>query len=232
MTSPMTMGRHEFLAKLHELLRPRIYFEIGVQHGWSLNLAAYSQIAIGIDPNPLVSAVQNQSLYHTTSDEYFANKRTKVEMNMAFIDGMHLAEYALRDFINVAQHASPDAVIVFDDVLPRNHGEAARVQCPGDWTGDVWKVHTVLKGIQGLDLYLVDTAPTGTMIVFSSVGLLEEVGREMQGRYMQLEADMLSLGEKVPTEVLYRTRAIDPMNALAIVSKFQESAQEAVMGTG
>jgi hypothetical protein len=27
--------RHEFLQQLHELIQPKVYLEIGVQHGWS-----------------------------------------------------------------------------------------------------------------------------------------------------------------------------------------------------
>lgn len=60
---------------------------------------------------------------------------------MAFLDGMHLTEYALRDFINVERHCSPGSALVFDDVLPRNHLEADRVRRTVWFAGDVVKVH-------------------------------------------------------------------------------------------
>ena len=44
----------------------------------------------------------------------------RAAVRLAFIDGMHLFEFALRDFINTERHCSPKAVIVFDDILPRN----------------------------------------------------------------------------------------------------------------
>ena len=56
----------------------------------------------------------------------FAHHRGGTTLDLAFIDGMHLFEYALRDFINVERFADWSSVIVFDDMLPRNVDEAAR----------------------------------------------------------------------------------------------------------
>jgi hypothetical protein len=172
--------RHEFLAQLHELLRPKVYLEIGVHTGQSLRLAQYSETAIGIDPNPMVGQPPaNSVIWPMTSDEFFEREHQWLQDNrgtgisyiplrisLAFIDGMHLFENALTDFYNVEQHMARGGIVVLDDVLPYNQAIAERVQPPGDWTGDVWKVWYALQA-QRPDLYcyLVNTEPTGTMVI-------------------------------------------------------------------
>jgi len=172
------MTRHEFLAALHEIMRPPTYLEVGVQYGTSLELAQYSETAIGIDPNPLVQEHGNQKIYRMTSDEFFASAHPAPadgpgwQIDMAFIDGMHLFEYALRDFCNIERYCHPGSVVVFDDVFPRNEWEARRLApgdpVLGDWTGDVWKTLPALTEYHpgNLTLIPVDTEPTGTLVVY------------------------------------------------------------------
>lgn len=162
--------RHEFLAQLHELLRPKVYLEIGVHTGQSLRLAQFSETAFGVDPNPLVGQPPaNSVIFPLTSDELFASPWfAPAPINLAFIDGMHLFENALTDFYNVEKYMAPGGIIVLDDVLPYSQAIAERVQPPGDWTGDVWKVWFVLANQRpDLDAYLVDTQPTGTMVILN-----------------------------------------------------------------
>jgi len=164
--------RHEFLAQLHELLQPKTYLEIGVQHGWSLQLSRADR-SYGIDPNPQSGAYDaarrnGATIFKQTSDDFFAGHETidMVPIDFAFIDGMHLVEYALRDFANIERYAHERSVIVFDDVLPTTVEMAAREQCPGDWTGDVWRVYDILRERRpDLVLILVDTQPTGLLVV-------------------------------------------------------------------
>ena len=70
-------------------------------------------------------------LFRTTSDEYFARPDPLAPLgglpfDLAFIDGLHLFEFALRDFINAERGSRPGAVILFDDILPRKVVEASR----------------------------------------------------------------------------------------------------------
>ena len=60
---------------------------------------------------------------------------------MAFIDGMHLSEFALRDFIGVERLSRWTGVAIFDDMLPGVE-EAGRDRRTRAWTGDVYKVWT------------------------------------------------------------------------------------------
>ena len=209
------MTRHEFLQRLHELLKPRIYLEVGVQHGWSLNLAKEATTAFGIDPHPLIQATDNQVIFQETSDSFFDRAGHVIPpIDLAFIDGMHLFEYALRDFINVDKHTHFKSVVVFDDVLPRNQQEAARVQCPGDWTGDVWKVFYALRRTRpDLDLTLVNTQPTGVLVV---TGLHRSPNNGISALEYQKVVTAFSAPymDKVPDEVLNRDLAVEPDVAL------------------
>jgi hypothetical protein len=168
--------RHEFLAELHKILNPRVYLEIGVQSGASLTLATGTRIAHGVDPHPMLSMgiPPWAQIFEETSDEYFAaldrtaelTNKPSLAIDLGFIDGMHLWEYALRDFMNMERYANSHGTIVLDDVLPYNREIAARKQPPGDWTGDVWKVWEILSDWRpDLDLRLVNSQPTGLLVV-------------------------------------------------------------------
>jgi hypothetical protein len=87
-------------------------------------------------------------------------------IDFAFIDGMHLVEYALRDFINCEERSHPGGLIALDDVLPYADEIAHREPLPGDWTGDVWKLWPILAEWRpDLKITMVDVEPTGLMVV-------------------------------------------------------------------
>ena len=149
------MRRHELLQGLHELVQPRTYLEIGVQTGRSLR---YSRTcSIGVDPAfHLVNEVLcDLHLVRATSDEFFARQHPLAHFpfpaaDLAFIDGMHLAEYALRDLINVERLHPADQ----RDRARRHAAPARRRGGPGTgrgayergaWAGDVYKVVATLR---------------------------------------------------------------------------------------
>ena len=204
------MNRHDFLAELHRTLKPRVYLEIGVQYGTSLDLAKDADVAVGIDPRPLTSPKGNQVIFGMTSDYYFrAVDWTSDPINLAFIDGMHLYEYALRDFMNIEERAAPDGVIVFDDVLPYNQFIAAREQPPGDWAGDVWKVYYLLKWHRpDLELHLVDTSPTGTLVVRNL---------DPGNTTLRNTPTTWDVGDIVPGEILLREQAVSAQVVMGLL---------------
>lgn len=210
--------RHEFLARLHHLLTPRGYLEVGVQFGHSLRLASCP--AIGIDPDPHVAQdIDNAIIFPVTSDAFFAVARHDATamppgfpaLDLAFIDGSHLYEDALRDFINIELHSNPKTVVVFDDVLPYNQEIAARTMPPGgDWTGDVWKVYPILLNWRDdLSMMFVDTFPTGSLVVW---------GLDPANEILSVDYDQIVLPEMVdwmvPDEILFRTEAVTPDEAI------------------
>jgi hypothetical protein len=217
------MTRHEFLAALHELLRPKVYLEVGVQHGTSLALAVHSDRAIGVDPEPsllLQHERHGQEVYAVTSDTFFSEHFEVIpkQIDLAFIDGSHLFEDALRDFMNIEQYCGPRSVVVFDDMLPYNSAIAARVQPPGDWTGDVWKVWSILEDYRGdLEIFAVDTFPTGTLVVFGFPGD-QDKRNNLIAKYDSIVAEDC-LYEDVPGYVLRRDNALQPEAALALIKE-------------
>src|SRR5919107_2890242 len=109
----------DFLAGLHERLAPPTYLESRVRHGDSLALARGP--AVGIDPEFELQAElrDDTKLFAETSDEYFDRDDPLAPFGgepiaFAFIDGMHLAEFVVRDFANVERNAHWSTVVVFD----------------------------------------------------------------------------------------------------------------------
>jgi Methyltransferase domain len=208
-----TMTRHDLLRSLHEVLSPRTYLEIGVNEGSSLTLSRAK--SIGVDPEFVVRHPLHcdLDLVRAKSDEFFARPEAMahfdgVPVDLAFIDGMHLSEFALRDFINVERHLAPGGVAVVDDILPRNALEAARVRLTGAWAGDVYKaVEIIARHRPDLVVVLINTWPTGTAIVVgadpSSAVLKEAYPSEVD--YLEAEDP-----QSPPQEYMSRAAAVDP----------------------
>jgi hypothetical protein len=212
------MRRHDLLAELHRLLGPRSYLEIGVNVGGSMKISRTR--SIGVDPfYSLTREIRcDLHLVRTSSDEFFAREHPLAHfdepvVDLAFIDGMHLSEFALRDFTNVEKHLAPTGVAVFDDVLPRNGLEAARVRRTGAWAGDVYKaVEVVARRRPDLVVVLINTWPTGTAVVVgadpgSSV-LADAYDEELA--YLERKDP-----QTPPAEYLSRAVAVDPQVLLA-----------------
>jgi len=208
----------EFLKGLHEAVRPRAYLEIGLRHGDSLALADCP--SLGVDPafNLRVELGDNVELLRETSDEYFARPRPLKPLggqrpDMAFIDGMHLAEFALRDFIGVERLSPWTGVIVFDDILPRTVEEAARDRRTRAWTGDVYKLLSVLaRHRPDLICLRVGTQPTGLLLVLG----LDPANRALSVRQdLLLEQLVVPDPQDVPAEVVGRRGVLEPERVLA-----------------
>lgn len=162
----------QYLEQLHEIVQPSIYFEIGIRRGASLRLGR--KTVIGVDPSYKIEhEISNDAhLFSQKSDDFFKGNAlrdllgNKGAIDLAFIDGWHNFEFALRDFMNTERHAHKNTVIAFDDVRPRTELEAARSPNGGAWTGDIWKVAVCLQKYRpDLRLTLVRTIPTGLLIV-------------------------------------------------------------------
>ncbi len=165
----------DVLRRVHELVRPRSYLEIGVETGATLAFAHAAERAIGVDPD--ASKLRRELLpacaqvFHETSDAFFARQSRAQALgphllDLAFIDGMHLFEYALRDFIHVEAWSQPNGVVILHDCLPIVPLTASRERRTNFWVGDVWKVVNILREHRpDLRVKIVATAPSGLCIV-------------------------------------------------------------------
>jgi hypothetical protein len=205
--------RHSLLSGLHKRLKPRTYIEIGVNQGASLTLSRTR--SIGVDPAYRITKPLHCDLvtYLETSDAFFARPDAfehfnGVPVDLAFIDGMHLAEYALRDFMNMEKHVAPGGVVVLDDVLPRNDLEAYRVRRTQAWAGDVFKVHAVLQQYRpDLTLLPLNTQPTGSYMILGT----DPSSTVLDEAYESLVPYLTSKDpQKVDIEWLERRDSVDP----------------------
>ena len=212
------MNRHQFLSHMHRLTAPRSYLEIGINHGRSLALSRTR--SIGVDPEFTVDVDLecDVQLVKATSDDFFAREDPIARfpegvVDLAFIDGLHLFEFSLRDFMNVEKLAHPGSVVVFDDVLPRTNVEAARQRLTKFWAGDVYKVLLALERYRpDLVVVPIDTSPTGLLLV---VGL-DPTNTVLQDKYDDVVAAFEHDDpQEVPPEILNRTGAADPDKVVA-----------------
>ena len=135
--------------------KPQWYLEIGSRSGGSLRHRKCNFIAIDPEFAPgadVLSRVSRMHFFQMTSDAFFEAdfiRRNDLKVDFAFIDGMHLFEYALRDFMNCEANAMPSGVIALHDVCPFNHAMTTRdlgyLAASAAWTGDVWKVMVILQ---------------------------------------------------------------------------------------
>lgn len=213
------MNRRQLLRALHGSVAPRTYLETGVNRGRSLALSRVP--SIGIDPEfSVVAELQaDVHLARTSSDEFFARRRPLAHLpipivDLAFVDGMHLAEYALRDVLAIERFTLPTSVIVIDDMLPRTVEMANRKRTTLAWTGDVYKAADALRRLRPDLLVLeVDTSPSGTCVVLfpdaRRGGVLPGYDEWVANEAVRPDP------QPVPEAVLRRTRALDPEVLLA-----------------
>lgn len=185
----------EALDRLHKLLAPQTYLEIGTLSGTTLRLAHCPSIAI----DPSFSRLDKEVLtgkpsclfFQMKSDEFFARYSPSIllgrPVDMAFLDGMHYAEFLLRDFINLERHVRRNSLVVLHDCIPGSVEMTTRhIEQGVAWTGDVWKVVPVLKKYRpDLRIHAVDAPPTGLIICTN----LNPDSRILEDRYFSILED-------------------------------------------
>lgn len=171
-----------FINTLHLSLKPKTYFEIGTLNGDTLRLANAASVAV--DPyfridGDVVGRKPSCMLFQQSSDDFFASHNTSqlfgAPIDLAFLDGMHLFEFLLRDFMNTEKHCRKNSIILLHDCLPP--GFFMTVRDPSDpllaksrfaqwWTGDVWKVIPVLRSYRpDLSITMFGCPPTGLVSI-------------------------------------------------------------------
>lgn len=198
MTSNSAGHYFRFLDRVHQTLLPRSYLEIGVFKGKSLALALPCTRAVGVDPAAelFFPIGPTGRLCEMTSDEFFANPELAItaygaSLDLAFIDGLHLFEQALRDFINVERICHSGGVVLLHDVYPKDPLAASRNWKSKYWAGDVFKVMLILKDYRpDLVVSVIDVFPTGLGVVTClnpGNTVLSDKYDEILDRYLSLE---------------------------------------------
>ena len=102
--------------------------------------------------------------FEIPSDAYFAALDPEVAFDVAFIDGLHIYEQALRDVENALAHLNADGVVLMHDCNPPEAAVAARdpavAAADGHkaWCGDVWKAVVHLRATRrDLRVSVLDT---------------------------------------------------------------------------
>ncbi len=224
--------KHDLLGLFHQYLRPNFYFEIGVDQG--LSLARAKGRALGVDARPVldlqIDLPDSAHIFGMSSDAFFRDKAEQFlehdAPDLAFIDGMHLFEFALRDFINLEKYAAPYALIGIDDVFPCDSIQAERRRQSNSWTGDVWKLIPILQTYRpDLTLLMLPCSTTGLLLIAG----LDKTNRVLQDHYDEIMAKFLR-DIPVPSAILQRTDTVasdNPIVSLLLSSLYRAKIQGA-----
>ncbi len=192
------------LNRLQEWRRPEIYFEIGVAKGHTLALARSPTVAIGVDPmiDAKTAFTTETHLFAMPSDELFDSNRLVPllagrTISMAFIDGLHTFEQALRDFANVEALSDADTVVLLHDTVPLDEPTQRRERVSTFWTGDVWRLIVCLRECRpDLEIFTIRAAPTGLAVIRNldpGSRVIKDRFEDLAARYLQVE--YTSLGD-------------------------------------
>jgi hypothetical protein len=180
------------LSRIHQAIKPRTYVEIGIKEGASLRRIAAGTRAVGIDPDPQIRFVLPEGIrvYAKTSDAFFAEHDVEAELGgqkieLAFIDGMHLFEFVLRDFMNLERHSAPRGTILIHDCYPLDEATSARSRSTAFWTGDVWRALLALREERpDLEVATLAAPPSGLAIIRN----LDPASTRLRERYEAIVA--------------------------------------------
>ncbi len=160
------------LEVIHQTLAPRIYFEIGV--AGSFPLSAEAPLRIGVDPDMSglpAEEKQDASLFEMTSDQFFQQQNVPEilghrPIELAFLDGLHLFEFLLRDFMNTERFCDDNSVVLLHDCIPIHPVVAQRERSSGPWAGDVWKLIPILRKYRpDLKIATIPAPPSGLVMI-------------------------------------------------------------------
>ena len=170
------------LEQFHNTLQPLSYVEIGCRHGISLGLARCPSIAIDPDFEITRTLSAPTRIFRAASDDFFRDQDLSALLNgqvdLAFVDGMHLAEFVLRDVLNLERHSDGRSVILIDDVLPEKIEWASRERVTQAWTGDVYKIIPFLRRHRpDLEVTVFDVETKGLAVIHR----LDPAQRRLQG---------------------------------------------------
>ena len=157
---------------------------------------------LGVDPEPKIKQTPppNIRICALTSDEFFARIDVRHELGdrpveLAFIDGMHRFEFALRDFIAIERLATAQSTVLVHDTYPLDRATATRERATRFWSGDIWRLVLALKKYRpDLSVHTLATMPTGLTVIRGlnpASNVLAEKLDEIIAEFMALDYSVL-----------------------------------------
>lgn len=190
----------KFISDFCSFRGTRTYLEIGVQHGFNLSHVSVDT-AITIDPGFIIAddpSLEKKSvhLYRMTSEHFFSEHYAFAKLrgvHFAFLDGMLLLEFPLRDFLDTEKVCDPNGLIVLHGCIPFDGEMIERVNNTGcrpanstnkhAWTGDIRKVVSMIqKYCPDFRVVLVDCEPTGVAFITN----LDPTSRLLDDNYLKI----------------------------------------------
>lgn len=207
------------------LLRPKSYLEVGTLHGQTLAIPQCP--SIGVDPrfaltHDVAGGKPQTHLYQMTSDDFFRRHDARAvlgvkSIDLFFLDGLHIYEFLLRDFLHAERLAARNSVILMHDCLPleavmtyRSQDEylavgAAQARIPGWWTGDVWKILPILaRHRPDLKIVAIDCPPSGLIAVTN----LDPASTVLEERYAGIVEEFAGLDDAMVEEARRAARRV------------------------
>ncbi|MFC6026003.1 class I SAM-dependent methyltransferase [Methylobacterium mesophilicum] len=197
------------MSSLSKMRESSTYLEIGVQEGKHFSGIRASH-AIAVDPafrinSNITNGKDTVYMHCGTSDSFFQSDYTTCNLmrkiDLAFLDGLHLFEFLLRDFYNTEALSRPEGLIAMHDCLPlsaemtlRDEKEAViaseSTSFRGAWTGDVWKIVPILhKYRPDLNVICTNAAPTGLVCVTN----LDPTSSVLEDRYLDIVSEFAAI---------------------------------------
>jgi cephalosporin hydroxylase len=212
------------LSLAHSILKPRFYLEIGCRRGSNLALAKCQSLAIDPDFEITSELAFPTRIFKETSDDFF-NRPNPGDLlgsriDLAFIDGAHRVEFALRDFINLEKHGSKNLVILIHNVLPQDIAGTTRRQEGQSWTGDVYRLVPILREYRpDLVVQVFDIGQKGLAVVSS----FAPANDALRSAYPQIDAQIKAgaYGMQSVEEIRHR---LSPLPAAAMGAHLQSIA--------
>lgn len=174
---------------VHTIVAPRNYCEIGCRFGYSLALSKSPTVAVDPDFEIKAQLTAPTRIYKQGSDDFFASHDLRSlfgePLDFGFIDGMHRAEFALRDFINLERSSHPGGIIAIDDLLPGDMAYTSRERHTQIWTGDIYRVIAILREYRpDLEIRIYDVDMKG----FSTISNLDPASNVLRDAYPEIAA--------------------------------------------
>ena len=166
---------HQFFSEIHQKFHFDWYMEIGCQSGKSL--AHCHGKTIAVDPyfrasTNIIGKKERLHVFQSTSDDFFKTdflKKNEISLSFSFLDGMHVIDFLLRDFINTEKNSMKNGVIAVHDCCPYSvemtTTDLSNIP-DGAWTGDIWKIIPILQEYRkDLKIEILDCSTTGLLVI-------------------------------------------------------------------